>query len=243
VSWQSSDTIGEISAALVAALGEMTDVPKSHEAKVQTKAGPGYGYKYANLADSLSMVRPVLAKHGLAVMQVSSTPDQNTVLVTTTLLHKSGEWIMFFPLGMPNGRTAQETGSAITYARRYSLLSCLGLAAEDDDGASAAPRDARQNSPQRPQTVRPAPQAPAARTDAEDAIRRALAGVTTEQAKTIKQGFIAEFGALKDLEPSLHEAALAWVTKRISEQDEADAEWVAAAKTAGADETVHSDEA
>ena len=119
-------------AALVAALGELSEVPKG-----QTASAGTYQYNYADLGTVLTYVRPILAKHGLAVTQPVTALDGN-VVVETVILHTSGESLAFGKLSMPRGQTPQQTGSAITYARRYSLLSTLGLATADDDGAAAS---------------------------------------------------------------------------------------------------------
>lgn len=205
--WQSSESISEISAALVAALGEMTDIRKGREAKVQMKSGGNYGYKYADLADTIQSVRPVLAAHGLAVMQNASTTNPDLVLISTTVLHRSGEWITFDPLALPAGRTAQETGSAISYGRRYHLIACLGLAAEDDDGASASRRASRARAPQ--------PQARQAQTAEETAIRGIIASLAPDEAQALKQAFVQKYGPLAELPAETHADALAWVEDRM----------------------------
>jgi hypothetical protein len=229
VTWHSSPEIANISPAVVKALGELSDVPKGREAKIPTKTGASYGYRYADLADALSMVRPILAKHGLVVMQNASNPDSDTVAITTMLLHSSGEWMMFSPLVLPNGRTAQETGSAITYGRRYSLLAVLGLAAEDDDGASAAPRQSRPANNRTAPSPAPKKPVPVASPEEEE-IRRMLAEVNTETAKTIKAEFMTEFGKLADLSKDKVAEARDWVALKIAMSDIADAEWIAEAK-------------
>lgn len=228
MSWTSSPDISQIAPALVNALGELTDVPKGREAKIPTKTGANYSYKYADLGDALSMVRPILLKHGLAVTQTASNPDSDTVAITTTLIHTSGEWMSFHPLLLPNGRTAQETGSAITYGRRYSLLAILGLAAEDDDGASAAPRQSRSNNTRTNERPSPAPK-PKETSPEEEEIRRMLAEVTASTAKTIKADFMTEFGKLADLPIERHSEARDWVALKIAMADIEDQEWVQAA--------------
>jgi hypothetical protein len=238
--WKHSETIAALSAALVAACGELTDVPKGREAKVQMKAGGSYGYRYADLGDALQMVRPIMAAHGLAVVQNASSPNDDTVHVSTSIIHASGEWITFEPLALPVGRTAQETGSAITYARRYHLLACLGLATDDDDGAGAAPRTNRANNDRRGANnagnSRQAPSKPAApetaanRTPEEGSIRDTLATLPPDKAKTIRDKFRGEFGALKDLDPARHAEALDWLQVALAFDDAADAEWVATAR-------------
>jgi len=208
--WQSSESITELSKAFVTALGEMSDIRKGREAKVPTKAGSSYSYKYADLADTIQSVRPTLAKHGLAVVQNVSTNNPDFVLVSTTILHTSGEWMTFEPLALPAGRTAQETGSAISYGRRYHLLASLGLAAEDDDGASASARRAPQRKEQAPRTAN------APRTAEEKAIREILSGLSPESASKVKKDFVAKFGTLADLATAQHPDALAWVEDRLN---------------------------
>ena len=132
-----SESIGELAKALTSALSELVDVSKTQTAKAGS-----FSYKYATLADALGMARPILGKHGVAVMQTAETND-NDVYAYTTLMHTSGEFLTHKPTRLPVGMDAQKTGSAITYARRYSLMAALGLATEDDDGASAPPRKER----------------------------------------------------------------------------------------------------
>lgn len=122
----------ELVAAMVAAMAELENIPKANTAKVGS-----YSYSYADLGDTLTYVRPILARHGLGVSQ-EVTGDGQTITVFTIIWHTSGESHRSAGLTMRAGVTAQETGSAITYARRYSLLPALGLATEDDDGAQAS---------------------------------------------------------------------------------------------------------
>jgi hypothetical protein len=98
--------------ALQRALAALDDITRTQTADTGT-----YTYRYADLGTILGAVRPRLAEHGLAVVQlVSSDLDRGAVLVSTQLRHCSG----------------------ITYLRRYSVLALLGLATEDDDGAAAS---------------------------------------------------------------------------------------------------------
>jgi hypothetical protein len=116
---------------VVAALGELSDVTADETADTGT-----YRYKYASLAGIMRAVRPVLARHGLAVSQlVSSTSD--TLTVGTTLVHRSG---LTFPSGVLTMKlppTPQALGSLVSYLRRYQLVALLGLAIEDDDAKGA----------------------------------------------------------------------------------------------------------
>jgi len=103
-----------------------------------------------------------LAKHGLAVTQGISFQqgfsDNANVLhdtLTTTLIHKSGQWIQSeMPLHLPK-QDPQGQGSAVTYARRYAYMAILGLVADDDDDGNAASRPKVQSQPKpAPQQVR-----------------------------------------------------------------------------------------
>ncbi len=85
----------------------------------------------------LDVCRKPLADNGLAVMQPSRI-DQGQAIVTTLLMHSSGEWISSEIAITCQGKRPQEEGSALTYARRYGIAAMLGLASEDDDDAQAA---------------------------------------------------------------------------------------------------------
>ena len=122
-----------LAAAVCAALAELDDPRKDQTATVETRGGGSYSYTYADLASVMGQVRPVLARHGLVVIQPVSA-DQGWVTVWTKLLHTSGDALVSPPFRMAAAGTPQAVGSAVTYARRYSLLASLGLATEDDDG-------------------------------------------------------------------------------------------------------------
>lgn len=123
--------------AFLAAQRELPDIPKTKTAKIPTKNGGEYSYKYADLPDVLSIARPILNKHGLSVSQ-SVAGDPNSVAVTTRIYHEAGHVEEFGPLVLPSGGDARAAGSAVTYARRYGLTAALGIASdEDDDGAQA----------------------------------------------------------------------------------------------------------
>ncbi|MGI6405521.1 MAG: ERF family protein [Syntrophaceticus sp.] len=103
-----------------------------------TAVNPYYSSKYVPLSCLLDHVKPLLVKHGLAVMQIPGG-DGKTVSVTTLILHTSGEWLEADPLVLPLAKPdPQGAGSAITYARRYALSAVLGIASDDDDDANIA---------------------------------------------------------------------------------------------------------
>jgi len=105
---------------------------------------PHFQSRYATLPSILNALRPVLREHGLMVMQNTFSGEngaQGCAAIVTRLVHQSGEWVETNPLILKGHKQdAQGTGSAITYGRRYQLLSLLGLAGEDedDDGNEAA---------------------------------------------------------------------------------------------------------
>ena len=123
--------MGEIATALAKCQAELTNPPKTKTAN----AGK-YTYRYADLAEIIDHVRPVMAKHGLAIVQMVTVIEERNFLVSR-LLHTSGQYIeSVYPL--PRQAGSQEMGSAITYARRYSLCALLGIAAEEDDDGEKA---------------------------------------------------------------------------------------------------------
>jgi len=102
-------------------------------------------YKYISLAKLMEVVRPVLNECGLAVIQkpsmVFGTNGEMIPALRTKILHVSGEYEEEVMPLMLDKNDPQGQGSAITYARRYALMSFLGLVAdEDDDGLAATPR-------------------------------------------------------------------------------------------------------
>ena len=93
--------------------------------------------KYASLAAVRDAVVPVLAKHGLSLVQSPVTGDK-TAGCSWLLMHKSGQWLSG-EVCLPVDRwSAHGIGSAITYARRYSMQAIAGVAGEADDDGNAA---------------------------------------------------------------------------------------------------------
>ncbi len=121
-----SESIAALAAALAKAQGQMTHAAKDAQ-------NPHFKAKYADLAAVWSAIREPLSANGLSVAQTVTQGD-GTVGVTSLLMHASGEWILS-TLTMPVAqKTPQGYGSALTYARRYSLAALVGIAQDDDDG-------------------------------------------------------------------------------------------------------------
>jgi hypothetical protein len=106
----------------------------------------GYKYRYADLATVNAVALPLLGKHGLSVFAKPGFAG-NQFGIVCKLKHSSGEEEEgFYPL--PSASTPQQMGSAITYARRYSMLMMTGLAPADEDDDAAAVNTTQQFAPQ-----------------------------------------------------------------------------------------------
>jgi hypothetical protein len=125
---------------------------------LKTNLNPHLKNKYAGLGECLDAVDQALLANGIAVMQ-ETFEDATGATVETVFLHESGESIRCGKLHVPAAKQdPQGFGSALTYARRYSLMTACGIAPEDDDGNAAS----KTNQPARPAQP-PADNSPAAR--------------------------------------------------------------------------------
>jgi hypothetical protein len=105
---------------------------------LKTNTNPHFKSKYAGLDACVEAVIDALHKHGIGLMQ-RTLPCESGVTVETVFLHTSGETLSSGPLHVPaQKQDAQGYGSALTYARRYSLMAACGIAPEDDDGHAAS---------------------------------------------------------------------------------------------------------
>jgi hypothetical protein len=128
-----SESIAALAKALAAAQRELEGASKD-------ATNPHFKSKYADLAAVWESCQKVLPKNGIAVIQPVSVVN-GEVVVTTMLVHESGEFISCeLPL-VPSQSTPQAVGSAITYGRRYGLSAMVGVAPEDDDGNAASAGD------------------------------------------------------------------------------------------------------
>lgn len=130
-----SEQVNELAKALAAAQGEM-------KAAEMSATNPFLKSKYADLGEIIKAAKAPMAKYGLSVAQpVSGNGEQITV--TTILMHASGQWMretVTLPLGKEAGKSlAQAAGSVITYLRRYSLASMIGMFADEDTDGNEQP--------------------------------------------------------------------------------------------------------
>jgi len=112
-------------------------------AALETATNPHFRSRYADLSACVEAVIDSLHANGFALLQVTH-PSDSGVAVETILLHESGERITGGILHVPATKAdAQGYGSALTYARRYSLMATCGIAPEDDDGNAASRKKSR----------------------------------------------------------------------------------------------------
>lgn len=128
-----SEAINEIAAALAKAQGAMDNASKDRN-------NPAFKSKYADLASVRDATSGPLAANGIAVLQAAATTADG-VTVETRFIHTSGQWLACTVGAVPKAYDPQSVGSAITYLRRYGLMSMAGIAPEDDDGNAASGRD------------------------------------------------------------------------------------------------------
>lgn len=126
-------TIGKLAEALAKAQAEMDCAKKD-------SINPHFKSKYADIASVIDAIKEPLSKHGLSYVQYIDQTATGGIALITKLMHMSGEWISgCLPLILSKN-DMQGLGSALTYARRYSLSAIVGIAQDDDDGNSSNAR-------------------------------------------------------------------------------------------------------
>lgn len=98
---------------------------------------PHFRSRFTTLGHLLAKVRPVLNRHGLAVIQLPIQGENGQSMLRTTILHTSGELITADAPLLLARNDPQGQGSAITYMRRYALAAALGISDQDDDDGNA----------------------------------------------------------------------------------------------------------
>lgn len=105
---------------------------------LKTSTNPHFKSRYADLSACVEAVIDALNANGIALVQRNIECDSG-VTVETVFVHESGEMLSSGPLHVPAAKSdPQGYGSALTYARRYSLMAACGIAPEDDDGNAAS---------------------------------------------------------------------------------------------------------
>ena len=120
-----------LASAMAAAFAEIEGATKS-------ATNPHFKSKYADLGTVIDAIKPALIRHGLFFTQ-RPQPHDHGICVETVVGHAGGEELSLGTLFVPaNKQDAQGFGSALTYARRYALVTAFGVPVEDDDGHAAA---------------------------------------------------------------------------------------------------------
>lgn len=185
----------EAQLAFHGALGAVEDI-----AKTQVADTGKYTYKFAGLPEVLEEVKRACQMFGLAITQ-TPTANEGMLEVCTKLIHKNGGEVNFDPIRLPLPKEAQPFGSALTYLRRYSLLTIFAIATEDDDGKAATV--AAQTQPGR-------------RTEAERLIRESMATMDDKMRSAFAETFKGQFGSnLTDLPASRHGDALTFTREWV----------------------------
>ena len=123
-----------LAAALAAVQAELQDPKPNKKAQMRGRSN----YRYAGLDDLLSVVRPVLAAHGVAFTQTLDLVGDRVVLKTRLWVEGGEEVTSLYPMEWKGSH--HDKGSEITYARRYSLEAIVGVSATEDDDAHQANR-------------------------------------------------------------------------------------------------------
>lgn len=134
-----SESLKELFTALSKAQSQFKVAEKDAE-------NPYFKSKYADFESIVSSCRPALSSNGLSFIQITHLKDDKSLILITRLCHSSGEYIESeYPIE-PIKRDPQALGSALTYAKRYSLAALLGVVTsdEDDDGEAAVGRHQKQ---------------------------------------------------------------------------------------------------
>jgi hypothetical protein len=105
---------------------------------LKTATNPHFRSRYADLSACVEAVIDALNDNGIAMIQ-KCYDCATGIMVETVFIHESGEMLECGILQVPASKQdPQGYGSALTYARRYSLMAACGIAPEDDDGNRAS---------------------------------------------------------------------------------------------------------
>lgn len=135
-----SQDISEVAKALAAAQLEMKPAKKSG-------FNPHFKSHFPTLGDVSEACLTALNKNGIAVAQTTGHDGEGHLCLWTSLLHSSGQWIASIYPVVSQQNTPQGIGSALSYARRYSLAGIAGVVTEDNDAEGAMNHDAPEKKP------------------------------------------------------------------------------------------------
>lgn len=178
----SSTSIKSLAKALVLAKAKM-------EAPHKNKTNPHFKNMYADLAAVKASYQPALGDNGLSVIHSIALNDGHLTLTTSLIHAESGEWIASdYPI--PAGLKPQETGSAVSYGRRYNVCALLDIVAEDDDDGNAAQNGAAKAQEKAPEkSVPPSPPLKSSPGDADGPARLTRGQVEAVHLEAKKRGY------------------------------------------------------
>lgn len=191
---QHSQELDKLGAAMAAVQGSLKPAIKG-------SSNPYFKSKYADLQSCWDSCRSLLACNGLSVVQTFiQDASGESVTISTTLLHSSGQWISGDLTMKPAKADPQGIGSAITYARRYALAAIVGIVADEDDDGNAA-------------TVKAQPQ----QSKVSDANRAFLAGANTALVDRV----LKKYGksAISELSNEQAEKGIAFIKAELEKEN------------------------
>lgn len=141
----SSEQINELATALAKAQAQITSA--SHDG-----LNPHFKSKYSTLDSVWKACRAPLTANGLSIVQLISYAA-DTVYLTTKLMHSSGQWLSSVIPVMIGKSTPQALGSSLTYLKRYSIASMIGVTSGDEDDDANAAQQHSVNIQNRPQSI------------------------------------------------------------------------------------------
>lgn len=121
---------------------KLLEVQRELKAVVKNAANPFFKSKYADLSEVLSVVKPLLNKNDIILLQPHETNEFGDFVKTVLIDATTGkEIVSSMTKILCSSNKPQDLGSAITYARRYGIKSLLALEDEDDDAEKATGRE------------------------------------------------------------------------------------------------------
>ncbi len=206
-----SDHIGALAAALAKAQGDI-------KSAVKDATNPFFKSSYADLPAVVKACKAALSENGIAYIQTTDFLEQDLWL-ETILTHASGEWISGRYPVRPVKNDPQGMGSAMTYARRYSLAAMVGVVAEneDDDAEAAHGRNpqaaAIHNSPTMPKTA-PASGTMSPQAWAQTACDRITTFNSTEEISAFVEKYQEKIDRLEESLPDMHHKLIGEIEDR-----------------------------
>jgi hypothetical protein len=202
---RSSESVAAIATALAKAQAEIVNPEKGLVGTIREGNGTERNFRYAALSNGLDIIRKTLSRYEIATVQTTSMDEgARHVTLTTTLAHSSGEWISSeWPVcSCSEVNAPRRMGAALTYARRYSLFTLVGIAGEDDLDApdlNDAPAPAPNSAP------RPLKSSSNGKNG-----QHAASALTVQLSASLREELIGEVRSLAD-----GDAAAAWATRRM----------------------------